>query len=112
MFAGAQDIPVLAPMALSAVPLRAQSDRTSWNNLTKAKRGQEIEIGLNDPMSYKSTLKSWNDAGIVAQVSTNEMMFTRSDVMRVASHKPGCRLRHAVVAAAIGAAGGIRRIVR
>src|SRR5262245_60757616 len=99
---------VLAATVMSAVPLQAQSDRTSWNNLKKAKAGQEIEIVLNDAMSYKGTLISWSDAGVVAQVSTGEMMFTRSEVMRVARHKPGHRLRHTVVAAGIGAAfGGI-----
>src|SRR5262245_33166750 len=99
---------VLAATAMSAVPLRAQSDRTSWNNLKKAKVGQEIEIVLNDTTSYKGTLNSWNDAGIIAQVSTDEMMFTRSDIMRVALHKPGHRLRHTLIAAGIGAAfGGI-----
>jgi hypothetical protein len=99
---------VLAAIAMSAVPLRAQSDRTNWNNLKKAKAGQEIEIVLNDATSYKGTLTSWSDAGIVAQVSTGEMMFTRSDVMRVARHKPGHRLRHTLVAAGIGAGfGGI-----
>jgi hypothetical protein len=97
---------VLAAIAMSAVPLRAQSDRTSWNNLKKAKAGQEIEIVLNDATSYKGTLKSWNDAGIIAQVSTGEMMFTRSDVMRVARHKPGHRLRHTLIAAGIGGAVG------
>ena len=99
---------VLALMALSAVSIRAESDRTSWNNLAKAKRGEEVEIVSNDAMSYKGTLKSWNDGGIVAQVSTGEMTFTRSDVMRVARHKPSHRLRHTVVAAGIGGAvGGI-----
>jgi len=99
---------VLAATVMSAVPLQAQTDRTSWNNLKKAKAGQEIEIVLNDAMSYKGTLISWSDAGVVAHVSTGEMMFTRSEVMRVARHKPGHRLRHTVVAAGIGAAfGGI-----
>src|SRR5262245_24484776 len=99
---------VLAATAMSAVPLRAQSARTSWNNLKKAKVGQEIEIVLSDAVSYKGTLKSWNDVGIIAQVSTGEMLFTRSDVMRVARHKPGHRLRHTLIAAGIGAAfGGI-----
>jgi len=99
---------VLAATVMSAVPLQAQTDRTSWNNLKKAKAGQEIEIVLNDAMSYKGTLISWSDAGVVAHVSTGEMMFTRSEVMRVARHKPGHRLRHTVVAAATGAAvGGI-----
>src|SRR5690349_16712788 len=97
---------LLATTVMSAVPLQAQTDRTSWNNLKKAKAGQEVEIVLNDTTAYKGTLKSWNDAGIVAHVSTGELMFTRSEVMRVARHKPGHRLRHTVVAAAIGAAAG------
>src|SRR5262245_18952186 len=99
---------VLAATVMSAVPLQAQTDRTSWSNLKKAKAGQEIEIVLNDATSYKGTIRSWSDAGIVAHVNTGDMMFTRSDVMRVARHKPGHRLRHTAVAAGIGAAvGGI-----
>jgi len=47
----------VAPMALTAMPLRAQSDRTSWNNLTKARAGQEIEIVLNDARSYKGRVR-------------------------------------------------------
>jgi hypothetical protein len=65
---------LLAATAMPTVPLRAQSDRTSWNNLKKAEAGQETEIVLNDATSYKGTLKSWNDTGIVAQVSTGETM--------------------------------------
>jgi hypothetical protein len=99
---------VLAAILMTTVPLRAQSDRTSWNNLKKAKPGQEIEIVLNDAMSYKGTLKSWNDDAIVARLSSGDMTFNRSDVMRVARYKANHRLRNTLVGAAIGAAfGGI-----
>jgi hypothetical protein len=99
---------VLAATLMAAVPLRAQSDRTSWNNLKKVKPGQEIEIVFNDAMSYKATLKSWNDDAIVARLSSGDMTFNRSDVMRVARYKANHRLRNTLIGAAVGVAvGGI-----
>jgi hypothetical protein len=99
---------LLAATLMTAAPLRAQSDRTSWNNLKKAKAGQQIEIVLNDATSHKGTLKRWNDDEIVAHLSTGDTTFARSDVMRVARYKPSHRLRKTLIGAAIGATvGGI-----
>jgi hypothetical protein len=97
---------MLAAILMAALPLRAQSDRSSWNDLRKAKAGQEIEIVLNDATSYKGALSSWNDEGIVARLSTGEMMFARADVMRVARYKPSRRLRQALIGAAVGGVTG------
>src|SRR5262249_32588412 len=90
----------VALMALIAiggttVPVNAKSEDTNWNEVKKVKRGQQVQVVLNDAKEYRGAFERWTDSEIVVQLASGEQTFGRPDVMRIALiGKKRSRLKH------------------
>ena len=84
----------------------AQSDQSSWTNLSALAAGQKIKIVEADSKTHSGTFVALNDSEISLQEAGSQQTIARKDVRSVKLMDNTHRLRHALIGAAIGAGAG------
>jgi hypothetical protein len=62
----------LVAIAVAIVPVNAESEHTNWNEVKKVKRGQRVQVVLNDARDYRGAFERWTDSEIVIQLALGE----------------------------------------
>jgi len=96
---------MLFVLALPCV-LSAQSNPSSWGNLSALRPGQKIEVVETNLKKDTGTFAAVSDDDIRLNESTGEQTIPRASVMRVTLRHNKHRLRNTLIGAAIGAGAG------
>jgi hypothetical protein len=85
---------------------RAQTNKTSWENLSKLHAGQKIQVAGMKSKTVSGTFQSFSDAAIALQTQAGEQTIQRVDVRNVKLMENHHRLRNALIGGAVGAGAG------
>lgn len=84
----------------------AQSNQSSWKNLSTLRPGQKIEIVETNLKKDTGAFAAVSDDAIRINESTGEQSIPRASVMRVTLRHNQHRLRNTLIGAAVGAGAG------
>jgi hypothetical protein len=98
-------LPILFLLATSCA-LPAQTNPTSWSNVTSLQAGQKIQVVDTSAKKHSGTFVSVSDTAIVFTESNGDRTLQKQDVRAVKLIKGDRRLRHTLIGAGIGAGAG------
>jgi hypothetical protein len=84
----------------------AQSDRTSWVNLSSLQPGQRIEVAAVNSNKHSGNLVSISDTAISYRQTNHEWTHAKQDVLSVKLMDHKHRLRNTLIVAGVGAGVG------
>jgi hypothetical protein len=84
----------------------AQSDRTSWTNLSTLSAGQKIQVVETNSKKHSGTFVSFTEAAIVYEDTAGGQTIPRQNVRLVKLMENKHRLRNALIGGAVGAGVG------
>jgi hypothetical protein len=95
-------------LCLMGLPVmaRAQTNQSSWENLSTLNAGQKIQIAGMKSKTVTGTFVRVSNTAILLQTHTGEQTIQRQDVRNVKLMENKHRLRHAAIGGAVGAGVG------
>jgi hypothetical protein len=85
---------------------RAQTNQSSWENLSTLHAGQKIQVAGMKSKTVSGTFESFSDAAISLQTQSGEQTIQRKDIRSLKLMENNHRLRHALIGGAVGAGVG------
>jgi hypothetical protein len=85
---------------------RAQTHKTSWENLSTLHAGQKIQVAGMKSKTVSGMFESFSNAAISLQTQAGEQTIQRVDVRSVKLMENHHRLRNALIGGAVGAGAG------
>jgi hypothetical protein len=84
----------------------AQTDQSSWANLSTLYTGQKIQIVEKDSKKHSGTFVTFNETAILYQDTAGEQTIPKEAVRRVKLMQNRHRLRNTLIGAAVGVGAG------
>src|SRR5258708_33228002 len=95
-------------LALAAVPSLRAVEKSDWSSLKQIAAGQTIKVIVKDGTSSQGDFQSATEDALVLRVAGSDRSIARDTIRRISLKTNGHRGKHVLIAAAIGAGGGLR----
>jgi hypothetical protein len=94
-------------LALTADPLVGAVEKSDWGSLKQIAAGQTIKVTVKHGASSQGDFQSATEDALLLRVAGEDRSIARDAVRRVSIKTNSHRGKHALIGAAIGAAGGL-----
>jgi hypothetical protein len=94
-------------LTLIAGPSLRAVEKSDWSSLKQIAAGQTIKVTVKDGTSSQGDFQSATEDALVLRVAGGDRSIARDTIRRVSLKTSSHRGKHALIAAAIGAGGGL-----
>ena len=94
-------------LTLIADPSLRAVEKSDWSSLKQIAAGQTIKVVVKDGTSSQGDFQSATEDALVLRVAGSDRSIARDTIRRISLKTNGHRGKHVLIAAAIGAGGGL-----